>query len=35
MIGIDMIDRLQAFHSVGYVYRDMKPENIVVGAEFE
>ena len=30
-IGIQMIEMIQEFHSTGYVYNDLKPENICIG----
>lgn len=31
MIGLQVIDRLEAYHKIGYVHRDIKPDNLVVG----
>ena len=31
MIGIEIIDRLEEIHNLHYLYRDVKPENIVIG----
>ena len=30
-IGIQLTDLLRKFHSLGYVYNDLKPDNICVG----
>lgn len=30
-IGLELLDRIQKLHNFNYVYRDIKPENIVVG----
>ena len=30
-IGIQLLDRIELFHSLGYVHNDLKFENIVVG----
>jgi serine/threonine protein kinase len=30
-IGIQMIEMIQKVHELGYVYNDIKPENICVG----
>jgi serine/threonine protein kinase len=35
MIGMDIMDRLKIVHDCGFIYRDMKPENIVVGQKFK
>ncbi len=35
MIGIDMVDHLRRVHKLHYLYRDVKPENIVIGGDFE
>ena len=31
MIGIQLINLMEQVHSVGFVYNDLKPENICVG----
>lgn len=31
MIGLEMIDRIKVIHSQNYIYRDIKPENIMIG----
>jgi casein kinase 1 len=31
-IGLQMIDRLQAFHNMGYLHLDIKPDNILIGS---
>ena len=31
IIGIKLVTLLEQFHSVGYIYNDLKPENICVG----
>ena len=31
MIGLEILDRLQVIHNLRYLYRDVKPENIVIG----
>lgn len=31
MIGLEILDRLQVIHNLHYLYRDVKPENIVIG----
>lgn len=31
MIGCQMIDRLATLHALGYVHRDIKPDNMAVG----
>ena len=33
MIGLQVIDRLEAFHKIGYLHRDVKPDNLVIGFE--
>ena len=30
-IGLQMIDLLEQFHSLGYVHSDLKPDNVLVG----
>ncbi len=31
MIGLQVIDRLEAMHKIGYLHRDVKPDNLVIG----
>ena len=31
MIAYEIIERLELLHTSDYVYRDIKPENIVIG----
>lgn len=31
MIGLQMIDRLEALHRIGYIHRDVKPDNLAIG----
>ena len=31
MIAYEMLEKLELLHSIDYVYRDVKPENIVIG----
>ena len=33
MIAYEIIDRLKHLHGKGYVYRDIKPENIMIGSK--
>ena len=33
MIAYEIITRLEALHNLDYIYRDVKPENIVIGSE--
>ena len=30
-IGIQLITLLEQFHSIGYIYNDLKPDNICIG----
>ncbi|EPS98119.1 hypothetical protein FOMPIDRAFT_1080910, partial [Fomitopsis schrenkii] len=32
-VGLQVVDRLEALHAKGYVHRDVKPENLVIGDE--
>lgn len=31
-IGMQLIDRLQALHMIGYLHMDLKPDNILLGS---
>ena len=31
MIGLQSIDRLEALHKIGYIHRDIKPDNLAIG----
>ena len=31
MIGLQVIDRLEAMHKIGYLHRDVKPDNLAIG----
>ncbi len=31
MIGLQIIDRLQAIHKIGFIHRDVKPDNMAIG----
>ena len=31
MIGLQVIDRLEALHKIGYIHRDVKPDNLAIG----
>lgn len=31
IIGLQIIDRLEILHNTGWVYRDIQPENFVMG----
>lgn len=33
MIGLQVIDRIQALHSIDYVHRDIKPDNLAIGSK--
>mmetsp|Transcript_9671 Transcript_9671/g.7308 ORF Transcript_9671/g.7308 Transcript_9671/m.7308 type:complete len:98 (+) Transcript_9671:216-509(+) len=30
-IGIQMVDRIQTMHDLGYLHQDIKPDNILIG----
>mmetsp|Transcript_20390 Transcript_20390/g.19369 ORF Transcript_20390/g.19369 Transcript_20390/m.19369 type:complete len:109 (+) Transcript_20390:396-722(+) len=30
MLGIELIERLKVFHSIGYIHGDLKPQNILL-----
>lgn len=31
MIGLQLIDRIEALHTIGYLHRDIKPDNLTIG----
>jgi casein kinase 1 alpha len=31
MIGLHVLDRLEVLHGLGYIHRDIKPDNLAVG----
>ena len=33
MIGLQVIDRIQALHKIGYLHRDIKPDNLTIGLD--
>lgn len=33
IIGLQILDRLEILHNAGWVYRDIQPENFVMGLE--
>lgn len=33
MIGLQTIDRIEALHTIGYVHRDIKPDNLAIGTK--
>lgn len=35
MIGIHMVNCLKTIHKLHYLYRDVKPENIVIGGDID
>lgn len=32
-LGLQLVDALESFHSLGFVHNDLKPPNIMVGAK--
>lgn len=33
MIGLQVIDRIEALHKIGYIHRDIKPDNLAIGTK--
>lgn len=33
MLALQMLDKLEILHNLGYVYTDVKPDNFLVGLE--
>lgn len=31
VLGLQMIDRIEVLHNAGFIYRDVTPENFVMG----
>lgn len=31
MLGLQVVDRLEAIHQIGYIHRDVKPDNLAIG----
>ena len=31
MVGLQLVDRLEALHKIGYLHRDVKPDNLTIG----
>ncbi len=31
MLGLQVVDRLEALHKIGYLHRDVKPDNLAIG----
>ncbi|XP_031472557.1 uncharacterized protein LOC116244881 [Nymphaea colorata] len=31
MIGLQVVDRLEALHRIGFLHRDVKPDNLAIG----
>ena len=32
LVGSQILDRLEQLHNLGYIYRDVKPENFLIGS---
>ena len=32
LVGSQILDRLEQLHNMGYIYRDVKPENFLIGS---
>ena len=32
LIGLQILDRLEQLHNLGFIYRDVKPENFLIGS---
>lgn len=35
MIGYELIEKIELLHTNGFVYRDIKPDNVVIGNGFD
>ena len=33
MIGLQAVDRIEALHKIGYIHRDIKPDNLLIGPD--
>ena len=32
IVGLQILDRLEKLHNLGFIYRDVKPENFLIGS---
>ena len=32
IVGLQILERLEQLHSLGFIYRDVKPENFLIGS---